>query len=196
MADEIVVKVKKINPNAVIPTYAHDGDIGMDLTAISVEYNEEKDAYIYHTGLAFESDKNYSQFLFVRSSNYKTDCYLANHVGIGDSPTYRGEIMLIFKNRTSLKTMQSLKAQEAKIKLITTNIEFASSLTAQDFDSSERVAAEQVLEDARNLKFAPYDVGSKIGQMVMCHVPTTKLVEVDTLSDTVRGSGGFGSTGK
>ena len=51
------IKFKKLNPNAVIPSYAHDGDVGMDMTAISVEYDEKRDMYIYHTGLACESDK-------------------------------------------------------------------------------------------------------------------------------------------
>ena len=98
----ITVKFKKLHPDAIIPSYAHDGDVCMDLAAISVEYDKEKDMYIYHTGLSFESDFNVGQFLFVRSSNRKTDAYLCNHVGIADSSIYRGEIMLCFKNRTSL----------------------------------------------------------------------------------------------
>ena len=97
------IKLKKLDKNAIIPEYAHDGDVGMDLTAISVEYDREHDMYIYHTGLAFETDKHYGIFLFPRSSNRKTDAYLCNHVGIADSAIYRGEIMLCFKNRTSLE---------------------------------------------------------------------------------------------
>ena len=50
---EIKVKIKKLHPDAVIPSYVHNGDVGMDMTAISVEYDVEKDMYIYHTGLAF-----------------------------------------------------------------------------------------------------------------------------------------------
>ena len=97
------IKLKKLDEKAVIPTYAHDGDVGMDLTAISVDYDRENDMYIYHTGLSFETDKHYGIFLFPRSSNRKTDAYLCNHVGIADSAIYRGEIMLCFKNRTSLE---------------------------------------------------------------------------------------------
>lgn len=37
--------------------------------------------------------------------------------------------------------------------------------------------------------------GDRIAQMVVCEVPKTELVEVPELSDTSRGSGGFGSTG-
>src|ERR1039457_3324375 len=35
----IPVKIKKIHPNAVIPTYAKDGDAGMDLTITTIIRN-------------------------------------------------------------------------------------------------------------------------------------------------------------
>ena len=34
---KLEVGFKKLSKDAVIPTYAHEGDVGMDLTAISVE---------------------------------------------------------------------------------------------------------------------------------------------------------------
>ena len=37
--------------------------------------------------------------------------------------------------------------------------------------------------------------GLRIAQMVLCPVVKAKLKEVDTLENTIRGSGGFGSTG-
>ena len=97
--EPVVIKFKKLDPKAVIPSYAHDGDVGMDMTAISVEYDEKRDMYIYHTGLACESDKWYGMFLFPRSSNSKTEAYLTNSVGIVDSFLYRGEIQFRYKNR-------------------------------------------------------------------------------------------------
>lgn len=39
------VKVKKLVPNAVIPSYAKDDDAGLDLTATSVEENETTITY-------------------------------------------------------------------------------------------------------------------------------------------------------
>ena len=38
--------------------------------------------------------------------------------------------------------------------------------------------------------------GDRIAQMVICKLPEVELVASDSLSDTGRGSGGFGSTGK
>ena len=41
-----------------------------------------------------------------------------------------------------------------------------------------------------------YNVGDRIGQMMILPVPTLELVETQELSSTERGEGGFGSTGQ
>lgn len=41
-----------------------------------------------------------------------------------------------------------------------------------------------------------YQVGDRIAQLVVIPVPLTKYVEVDELSETSRGTGGYGSSGK
>lgn len=42
----------------------------------------------------------------------------------------------------------------------------------------------------------PYLPGDRIGQLVIVPIPAVEFVEVDELSETERGSGGYGSTGK
>lgn len=183
---EITVKLKKLTDDAVIPTYAHVGDVGMDLTATSVEYDAEKDMYIYHTGLAFASEHNVGQFLFVRSSNRKTDAYLCNHVGIADSAIYRGEIILCFKNRTSLDVRAEVKSSEAFFSLFSDEENLSTAL------KRKRTVKEDILKNP--MAFAPYNVGDRIGQMVFLQYPTVKLEEVSELDETERGDGAFGST--
>ena len=112
------IKLKKLDERAVIPSYAHDGDVGMDLTAIDVEYDSDRDAYIYHTGIAIETDKHYGVLIFPRSSNRDTDAYLCNHVGVADTAIYRGEIILCYKNRTSLED----KCNSAMLKSFFNNV--------------------------------------------------------------------------
>ena len=48
-----------------------------------------------------------------------------------------------------------------------------------------------------NLGTEPFEIerGMRIAQMVIAPVTQGKLIEVDDLSDTARGAGGFGSTG-
>lgn len=40
-----------------------------------------------------------------------------------------------------------------------------------------------------------YDVGDRIGQLIIIPIPEIKFEEVEELSDTERGTGGYGSTG-
>jgi dUTP pyrophosphatase len=134
------VKFKKLHPDAVTPSYAKDGDAGLDLTAISKSHS---DTFVqYGTGIAVEIPSGYVGLIFPRSSVSKLEnFYLKNSVGVIDSG-YRGEIMLRFNKST---------------------------------DS--------------------YRAGDKVGQLIIMPYPTVKLQEVDELSDTERGGGGFGSTG-
>lgn len=200
MEKEITVFVKKLDERAVIPSYAHEGDVGMDLTAIGVEYDEEKDMYIYHTGLSFESDFNIGDFIFVRSSNRKTDAYLCNHVGIVDSAIYRGEVMICMKNRDSLEMVTEVNAIRAFMDGLSIMSRIDENFTLKQVTENAfdlyKLTKEDYLTRARNLEFAPYKVGDKIAQMVCLKYPTVKLVEKNELSETERGEGGFGSTDK
>jgi dUTP pyrophosphatase len=90
------IKVKKLHPEAVIPVYAKQGDAGLDLTAISEEWNEGNTMVTYGTGLAIEIPEGYVGLLFPRSSVCKTTLNLSNSVGVIDSG-YRGEIMFKFR---------------------------------------------------------------------------------------------------
>ena len=95
---ELKLKIKKLQPNSVIPSYATVGDAGLDLTAVSKIHNRK---YIqYGTGLAMEIPEGHVGLLFPRSSVSKVDLILANCVGVVDAP-YRGEVMLRFKRHTN-----------------------------------------------------------------------------------------------
>lgn len=169
------VKIKKLHKDAVIPFYTKEGDMGMDLTAVDVEYNQEIDCYVYHTGLAFELPKGYGMLIFPRSSNRKTDVYMPNSVGILDEK-YRDELLVCFKNRTSFKINSVLN----KIKIALSNV--CNSMGIHfNFELS-------------NIE-APYEIGDRIAQIVILPYPYINFLEVDELSKDSRG-GGFGSTGK
>ena len=98
MNETLDIKFKKLTEEAVVPAYAHIGDAGMDITCTSFEYDVKNDCFMYHTGLAFEVPEGYVMLIFPRSSNRKTNYYLANSVGVLDSG-YRGELMFAFKKR-------------------------------------------------------------------------------------------------
>lgn len=140
------VNVKKLDSNAVLPTYARHGDAGMDLTATSKNYDEHG-SVCYGTSLAFEIPRGFVGLLFPRSSNTKKDLILANSVGVIDSG-YRGEVVLKFK---------------------------------------------AALKDQHRMKEI-YEIGDRIGQIIIMPYPQVEFNLVDELSSSDRGVGAFGST--
>lgn len=104
------VLIKKLVPEAILPSYKHvdlygnPNDMGMDITCTSYEYDYLHDRFLYHTGLAFKLPQGYGMLIFPRSSNTKTNAYLANSVGILDS-TYTGELIFGYKIRDSFETL-------------------------------------------------------------------------------------------
>ena len=92
----IEIKFKKLCAEAVEPTKAHPSDAGADLTATSKKWDDEKQCWIYGTGIATEIPEGYVGLVFPRSSIRKYGLSLANSIGVIDSG-YRGEIMCSFK---------------------------------------------------------------------------------------------------
>jgi dUTP pyrophosphatase len=139
----MLVKVKKLHKNAVVPTYAKPGDAGLDLTA--TETIQVTETHItYGTGLAFEIPEGYVGLVYPRSSIRKYDLRLTNSVGVIDSG-YRGEVQATF--------------------------------------------------DRIGRKLQNYGPGDRIAQIIIMPHPLITLVETEELSDSERGTGGFGSTG-
>ena len=190
---ELFVYVKKLNENAVLPTYANNGDMCMDLTAVDVEYNEEEDSYIYHTGLAMEVPLGYGINLFPRSKNVKTDCYLANSVGKVDAYGYRNEVLVIYKNRTSWEVRQML-AEWNLMKNASKGLNFNKDASIGETVKKLKKKEKNGKTTMHPMDFAPYKVGNKICQMEVVRIVKAECVFADKLSDPKRGSG-FGSSG-
>ena len=88
------VKIKKLSPDAVIPTYAKSGDAGMDLIATSI-ISDTLDQITYGLGISLEIPEGFVGLVFPRSSIRKTNLQLSNSVGVIDSG-YRGELQATF----------------------------------------------------------------------------------------------------
>lgn len=181
---KVIVKFHRESPYTTIPLRAHEGDIGMDLYATEIEYDPTNDSYIYHTGLSCETRAGVGICIFPRSSNVRTDCYLANSIGLVDSAQYRGEIKVVFKNRTSIAARRELTALRAWASL-----PWYKKLFTTYNDIYESTFIDPVA-------YSPYNIGERIAQLVVCEYPDIIIREVDALSKTERGTGGFGSTGK
>ena len=67
-------------------------------------------------------------------------------------------------------------------------------IIAQEIDMAENV--EELSEALFDIPYDIYQVGDRIAQLVIVPVPLIQYKEVDELSETERGDGGHGSTGK
>ena len=139
------VRIKKLSENAVIPTYAKEGDAGMDLVITSIITKNLGDV-TYGFGIALEIPNGFVGLVFPRSSIRKYELVLSNSVGVIDSG-YRGEIQATFRKENGLDSLA-------------------------------------------------YKVGDRIAQIMIIPHPPIKFEQWDELSDSERGDGGFGSTGK
>jgi dUTP diphosphatase len=140
------VLIKRLDPAVPLPSYAHPGDAGADLTAAEdVELHPGQRALV-RTGLAIALPAGYAAFVHPRSGlAAKYGVTLVNAPGTVDAG-YRGEI---------------------KVTLLNT-------------DSEQSVSFRR---------------GDRIAQLVIQRVERAIFHEADVLPGSMRGDGGFGSTG-
>ena len=91
------LKITKLHPNAILPSFAHEGDAGMDLYVHRV-IEETANQITYGLGIAVKIPDNHAGLIFPRSSIRKYDLMLSNSVGVIDSG-YIGELQVTF-NKT------------------------------------------------------------------------------------------------
>ena len=142
------IRVKKLHPKAILPTYGSAEAAGADLYACLEEAVTIQPGEIFWvpTGIALEVPKGCAGLVYARSSmGAKRGLAPANKVGVVDSD-YRGEIKVVLLNHSK---------------------------------------TEQILQP-----------GERVAQFVITPVLTPQYTEVEDLTDTDRGQGGFGSTGK
>lgn len=88
------LKVKRLDPAAIIPSYATPGAACFDLHALHCGSVSETLPAVFRTGLAFEVPEGWVMKVYSRSGHgFKNDIRLANCVGVIDSD-YRGELMV------------------------------------------------------------------------------------------------------
>lgn len=161
------VKIKKLVPEAVVPTYAKPGDAGMDLHAVAYRMDEEKGYYEFDTGLSIEIPDGYVGLIFPRSSISNTFYSLTNCVGVIDSG-YRGPLKFRFEDNS-----RSMVGIIGKV-----------------------LFKQGIINDpGKGFDLKAFAPGDRIGQIIILPYPQITFIESDKLSESGRGEDGFGSTG-
>ncbi|MGX5574091.1 dUTP diphosphatase [Bacillus toyonensis] len=164
------VKIKRVK-DVELPKYAREFDAGFDLVAAEDVIIKPGETKVIPTGLAFEIPPGYEMQIRPRSGmSRKTKLRVV--LGTIDSG-YRGEIGVIADNASLIEYASMPR--------------FNAGILAGDNDFS---ITKPVKYEAIEIK-----KGDRIAQGVIAPVVTAHFVEVDELSDSERGVGGFGSTG-
>ena len=141
------VLIKRLDPGVPLPSYAHPGDAGADLTAAEDVDLAPGQRALVRTGLAIALPVGYAAFVHPRSGlAARYGVTLVNAPGTVDAG-YRGEL---------------------KVTLLNT-------------DSEHSVSFRR---------------GDRIAQLVIQRVERAIFHEADVLPGSMRGDGGFGSTGQ
>ncbi len=132
-----------LNADAKVPTYAHSGDVGLDLYSLEQKTVQPGEHARFMNGFALEFPEGYAAIVKDKSSISKAGLHTMG--GVFDAG-YRGEY----------------------------NVHLV------------------------NLSDAPYTVekGDKVAQLVILKVELPEIEQVEELSESSRGMGVFGSTGK
>ena len=89
----MIIKCVKRHKDAILPSRAHQTDVGYDLTAIRKHKVLENGAILYDTGIAVKPPSGFYIEIVPRSSISKTGYMLANSVGTID-PDYTGNLYI------------------------------------------------------------------------------------------------------
>lgn len=144
--DHIILPIKRLDEEVELPSYAYEGDAGLDLRAAEDVVLKPFERRLVSTGLAIAIPDGYAGFVQPRSGlALREGLSMANTPGLIDAH-YRGELKVCAIN----------------------------------------------LDPEREIHITK---GERIAQLVIQKVPRVSLMEVDSLDETDRGVGGFGSSG-
>ena len=136
----------RIRDDAVLPTRAHSGDAGLDLSACETVTIGAGERATVGTGLAVAIPEDHAGLVVPRSGlAMRHGLTIVNTPGVIDAG-YRGEVRVILLNT----------------------------------DREHAFTVEQ---------------GMRIAQLLVVPAPAVEVVEVSELTETLRGDGGFGSSG-
>mgnify|MGYP000011336370 FL=1 len=134
------VNVKKLNENAVLPTYGSANAAGADIYAcldapLTIAPHE---TVMVHTGLAMEIPEGYAGLIYARSGlACKRNLAPANKVGVVDSD-YRGEFMIALHNHGTAP--QTIEPKERIAQLVITPYIVGQFEVVDELDTTERGA--------------------------------------------------------
>lgn len=169
-----MIKVKKLNPNAVVPEFAHKTDTGADLyTSESLELRPGEKG-IAKTGIAIALPRGFGATIRNKSGN-----------------TVKG-VLCEVRNSIAKLSIEDNDINDVIFDWTMERVDITVYLGTIDNAYRGEIGI-MVKNESNHVIRIPK--GTKLAQLVLEHVYQQKFEVVNDLDETDRGEGGFGSTG-
>ena len=131
------LQLKKLDPRAIVPTRAHDGDAGLDLCSLEAVTLEPGQRARVATGLAIELPDGHAGLIIPRSGlAAKHGISIVNSPGLIDQG-YRGELQVLLLNTDSSLAV-TLDAGERIAQLVVVAVAALTPREVDTFSESSR----------------------------------------------------------
>lgn len=130
----MILKVKKVKPDAVIPNSAYHGDAGLDLYSAENKLIGSHERETIETGIAIEIPEGFVGLIWDRSS-LPAKFGLTTLAGVIDSG-YRGEIRIVMYNTS--ETTYQIRKNDKIAQLLIQEIASPKILEVRQLNSSQR----------------------------------------------------------
>ncbi|MBM6778110.1 dUTP diphosphatase [Collinsella tanakaei] len=136
---ELNVAIKRLDPSVELPSYAYEGDAGLDLRANASVEIKPFERVLIPTGLAIALPDGYAGFVQPRSGlALKQGLSIANTPGLIDAH-YRGELKVIAVNLDPENTI-SIERGERIAQLVIQQVPIVHLVEVDELDETDRGA--------------------------------------------------------
>lgn len=136
---ELNVSIKRLDPEVELPTYAYEGDAGLDLRANESVEIPPHERVLISTGIAIALPDGYAGFVQPRSGMaLKRGLSIANTPGLIDAH-YRGEIKVIAVNLDPRETIH-IERGERIAQLVIQQVPVVHLVEVDELDETDRGA--------------------------------------------------------
>lgn len=136
---ELNVSIKRLDPEVELPSYAYEGDAGLDLRANESVEIPPHERVLISTGIAIALPDGYAGFVQPRSGMaLKRGLSIANTPGLIDA-RYRGEIKVIAVNLDPRETIR-IERGERIAQLVIQQVPVVHLVEVDELDETDRGA--------------------------------------------------------
>ena len=137
--DYPVIRFRRTAPDAIVPSYAHEGDAGMDLCATRDVTLRPGESAMVGSGIAIQLPRGFAGFVHARSGLGSKGLVIKHSTGVIDSG-YRDEIKLVLFNNNPITSDHTfnIKKGDRVAQLVIQHVACATMVEAKSLEETER----------------------------------------------------------